>query len=141
MLEDVEAQIVDTKVELPEVVVPQVVPEAEPQAAEASPESAFSKAPSLDAYLKNIAQPTSEDEALEVFHRLHILIASWIVEKLPSVKGKLLLSQLFGPVPEKLSVVPDSTVSESKNELQEKIEEVKKAASPFLKMVSKCWTK
>ena len=112
---------------------------------------------SLDEYLSTINQPATEEEALEVFYRLHILIAPWALEKVPSVKAKTLLCKLFNEVHAQAAVEAEAapaeaapasdiidkvtdTVTDKVTDIQEKLTaEVKKAASPVLAMISKCW--
>lgn len=110
---------------------------------------------SLDDYLITctINQPATEEEALEVFYRLHLLIAPWVLEKIPYVKAKTLLCKLFNEVEkpaeapaaaepgviDKVETVADM-VTDKVTDIQEKLTaEVKKAASPVLAMISKCW--
>ena len=104
-------------------------------------------------YLKSLAQPTSEDEALDVFHKVQLLLAPWALEKLPVLQSKAVLCKLFAadvvqPAPSSAAAPAASAApaaaeptSSAPADLQTITEEVKKAATPFLKSITKCWTK
>jgi hypothetical protein len=119
-------------------------------------------AAAVAAYLTSVSQPTTEEEAFEIFYRLPILVAPWALEKLTSVKAKHILCEVLGsktvcpgaatapavaaaavpePTEETLVEKVDDLVKSAT--LSEPLDEVKKmVASPlFMKMISKCWTK
>jgi hypothetical protein len=120
-------------------------------------------AAAVAAYLTSVSQPTTEEEAFEIFYRLPILVAPWALEKLTSVKAKHILCEVLGsktvcpaaaaaasavaaaavpePTEETLVEKVDDLVKSAS--LSEPLDEVKKmVASPlFMKMISKCWTK